>query len=99
MANDEYKVIKKVMEDKELADELEQVSPGLKAQMAGYLLSPWLPHGAIRKIIMIIIALFALIGGVKFGQKLFFLLLILLPIFSPRIVGEVSLFIGKLSRK
>ena len=99
MANDEYKVFTKVMDNKELADELEQVSTGLKAQMAGYLLSPWLPHGAIRKIIMIIIALFALIGGVKFGQKLFFLLLILLPIFSPRIVGEVSLFIEKLSRK
>jgi hypothetical protein len=87
------------MENKELADELERVNPGIKAQMAGYLLRPWLPHGATRKIIMIIIVIVALIGGVKYGQNLFFLLLLLLPCFSPRIVGEISLFIGKLSNK
>ncbi len=83
MAKDEYEAIKKIMEDKELADEMEKVSPGMKAQMAGYLLSPWLPHGGIRKILMIIIALVALVSGGVYGKKLFFLLLLIL-FFSPR---------------
>lgn len=99
MAKDEYEAIKKIMEDKELADEMEEVSPGIKAQMAGYLLSPWLPHGATRKILMIIIALVGLVGGGVYGQKLFFLLLLILPFFSPRIIGEVARFIGMISRK
>jgi len=99
MAEDEYEVIKKIMENKELADEMEQVSPGIKALMTGYLLNPWLPHGATRKILMVAIALVGLVGGVVYGQKFFFLLLLILPFFSPRIVGEVAMFIGRISVK
>lgn len=100
MANDHYdKAFKKILENKELADEMEKVSPGIKAQMTGYLLSSWLPRDTKRKVMMLVIALVTLIGGLIYGQKLFFLLLLILPFFSPRIVGEVAMFLGRISKK
>lgn len=100
MANGNYdKAFKKILENKDIADEMEKVSPGIKAQMAGYLLSSWLPRDATREIIMVIIALVAIVGGFIYGQKLFYLLLLILPFFSPRIVGEVAMFLGRISKK
>jgi hypothetical protein len=98
MSKDEHEVIKRILENKDLADETEKVRPGIKAQMAGYLMSPWLPHGTTRKIIMVVIVLIALVG-VVYSCKLFILLLLILPFFSPRIVGEIARFIGMISKK
>jgi hypothetical protein len=95
MSDEHYKVIKEIMENPELADEMEKVQPGVKAQMSGYLLSPWLPHGAARKVVMIVIALVAVLGYLMTGSGYFLLALLLLPMFSPRLVGEAARALGK----
>ena len=94
MANSDYEIIKKISEHPELADEMEKVSPGIKAKMSGYLLSPWLPRGISRKLIMLIILIVAIIGCFFYGKPLLLILLLLLPLFSPRIAGEIALFMG-----
>ncbi len=90
----EYELLRRAMSHKSLADEMEKVSPGIKAEISGYLLSQWLPSGWGRKIAMAIIFLIAVLGSFK--STWFLLLLLLLPLFSPRIVGEVARFFGKL---
>jgi len=95
MSDEHYKAIKAIMDHPELAGELEKIHPGLKAQMSGYLLSPWLPHGVVRKIIMIIIAFIAILGYFVEGSGYFLFALLLLPMFSPRLVGEAARALGK----
>ena len=63
---------KKILENKELADEMEKISPEIKPQMAGYLMRSWLPPGIVRKSIMVSIALIAILGGIFYDFKLFF---------------------------
>lgn len=99
MANNNIdKAFKKILDNKEIADAMEKASPGITGKIAGYLMSSWLPQDMIRKAIMIIIALIAVIGGFIYGQKLFYLLLLILPMFSPRIVGEGAAFFGRISK-
>jgi len=95
MSDDHYKVIKAIVENPALADELERVHPGVKAQMSGYLLSPLLPHGVARKIVIIIIILIGVLGYLMTGSGYFLLALLLLPMFSPRLVGEAARALGK----
>ena len=85
------KVFKKIMEDKELSDEMEKVSPGIKGAMAGLMMRSWLPFGVLRKVIMGLIILGALIGAIF--DKRWFLMLLVACTFSPRIMGE---FLGAL---
>lgn len=92
----QYETVKKIMEHPEITDEMEKVSPGIKSKMAGYLLSPWLPISWTRRIIMVIIIIVAIF---RISISLWFLLLFLLPLFSPRIVGEIVRFFGKINRK
>ena len=100
MKNDkQYEAIKQIMDNPELADEMEKVHPGIKAQMAGYLCSPWLPMGATRKVVMLIIALIAIIGAVVFDDKLFYLFLLILLFFSPRVMGVIAYFCGMMFRR
>lgn len=75
-------------------DEKERLR-NISAMMSGYLLSFWLPKGIIRKILMFMSFLVGIIG--TFQLSPWFLLFVFLGCcFSPRIIGEVSLFIGKL---
>ncbi|MBI3573397.1 MAG: hypothetical protein HY092_04315 [Candidatus Kerfeldbacteria bacterium] len=65
MPNNQYdEAFKKILDNKEIVDELEKASPGIKAKMAGHLMSHWLPSGMARKLVMIIIALAAVTGGI-----------------------------------
>ena len=70
-------------------EELQDQAAGL----AGILSSPWLPVSWIRRVIMLAIVLLglqqALIG--HYGAMLWWLLL---PLFSPRIVGEAAHLCG-----
>jgi len=97
--NNTDELLKEVLENEQLADELESVTPGIKAQMAGYLLRSWFPRDAKRRITMLVIALVAVMGGFVYGHKLFYLLLLVLPLFSPRIVGELILFRARMSKR
>jgi hypothetical protein len=92
----EYKSIKGIMDNPELADEMEKVHPGIKAEMAGYLMHPWLPAGMGRKVLMFAIAVFVILLAIVFDNKLFYLLLFVLVLFSPRATGELLSFYGKL---
>jgi hypothetical protein len=91
--NKDYEVIKKITENRELVDRMERENPGVTAKMAGYLLSPWLPIGVGRKIVMVVIFLIALLGSLL--NPFCLLLLIILPLFSPRVIGEIVSFLGR----
>jgi hypothetical protein len=69
------------------------------AGIAGSRLRSWLPRGTGRKLIMLGIAA-ATVFGVVYGQSPYWLLLLLLlPTFSPRAMGEALLFISRLRRR
>ena len=67
----------------------------VEAMLAGYQLSFWLP-GGWRNIIMLVIVVFAVLGGFLVHWYWVFLLLWATS-FSPRLVGKVAFFIGFLS--
>jgi len=96
MDSKQYNAIKQIMNNPELADEMEKVDPGIKAQMAGYLLNPWLPVGVARKVLMAIIALAGILLPVVSGNKWFYLLLLISLSFSPRAMGEFLRLYGKI---
>jgi hypothetical protein len=68
------------------------------AQMCGYLASPWLPVGIWRKIVMVILLIFGAYGFAV-DKPIIAVCWVLIPAFSPRIVGETFFFIGQLTRK
>lgn len=67
------------------------------SMLAGYQLSFWLPTTITRKALMF---LFLIIGvfGTLWWSPWFALLVVFGCLFSPRIVGELSVFIGRLSK-
>jgi hypothetical protein len=99
MEKKDYEVIRKIMANHEFANKMEKLDPGIKDQMAGILLSPWLPSGLIRKMIMLIIVAIAIIGALFYKNNLFYLLLLILPIFSPRSMGEILFIYGKIFKQ
>jgi hypothetical protein len=68
------------------------------AKLAGALHSPWLPVAWSRRLIMIAIVLFGVQQAWWSGNYEPLVWWLLLPVFSPRIIGECSYFIGVLSR-
>ena len=63
-------------------------------KLSGVLLSIWFPIGVGRKLIMFV--LFSIgIYGLEIENDYLLISWILLPCFSPRIVGEVSYLIGR----
>ncbi len=97
MDRKQHEAIEKIMKNKELSDVMEKVSPGIKGIMAGYLLSHWFPLDLKRRLIMLFIFLVSIIGSLT--NIWFLLLLIILPLFSSRIVGELLILIGKHKNK
>lgn len=89
-------VFNKILKDKKLSEEMERVSPGITSKMAGYVLSSWLPIGTNRIIVVGLIVIIAI--GAIFDKRFLYLLLIL-PLFSPRITAEILMFLGSLFGK
>lgn len=110
MTNDEYEAIRKITDpdptDRKGQEDLTQlenltgipIRHEVQSLKVAQELSRWLPRGMARKIIMIAIVLVAFIGGFVYGHKLFYLFLLILPFFSPRIIGRVFILSGKISK-
>src|SRR6266536_4109083 len=69
------------------------------ARLAGVLLRPWLPVDWKRRLIMAGIVLLGIQQAAWADNYRPFLWWLLLPAFSPRIMGECAYFLGALSRK
>ncbi|MEK7584817.1 MAG: hypothetical protein AAB490_06250 [Patescibacteria group bacterium] len=69
-----------------------------KSALAGAMLSSWLPADGVRRAIMLVLLIIGLYGFIhgKLALLVFWLILLL---FSPRIVGEVVMLLGRISRK
>ena len=89
--------VTELLKDETLSAEERHTLEMHQARLAGVLLRPWLPFDWGRRLIMIGILAFDVYGLVVENYQVF-LWWLLLPCFSPRIVGEVSYFLGKLSR-
>ena len=89
--------ITEFLKDETLTEEERQEMEKHAARLAGVILSPWIPFGWSRRLIMAGIVALALYGLTVGGQVLIWLAL--LPFFSPRIMGEASFFLGKLFGK
>ncbi len=71
----------------------------INSAIAGQLLSSWLPFGPLRKFIffaVIIVAVCELTFGK--GEWYGFLLIFIACIMSPRVIGGIAYFVGKISR-
>jgi len=82
--------VNKALTEENLSAEERKKFETLKAQLAGTLLSPWLPVDWIRRVIMMI--MLAIVGIIGLVESDYFLMLfwLLLPIFSPRFIGELT---------
>lgn len=65
-------------------------------QVAGLRLSKWLPKGLARKTAMVLLIVLSLVGMTYFHTAYWLMLLLLVPMFSPRCVGETLMFLGRL---
>ena len=91
-------LIAKLLSEGNLSEEEKQKFEILQAQLAGVLLNPWLPFGWGRRSIMIILFLIGIFGLIE-GNNFLMLSWLLLPIFSPRFIGEASCLLGKIFSK
>ena len=105
MDSEQYRQIKKASElvkhslehDNLTAEERQQLEQSY-AQMCGYLASPWLPIGIGRKAVILALLILGAYGF-AIDKPLIALCWILIPLFSPRLVGEALLIIGKNKRR
>jgi hypothetical protein len=86
-----------LLKEGNLSPEEKQKLEEINAQLSGLLMSPWLPIDWGRKGIMIFIFVIGIIGIIQ-EHTLAALLWMLLPLFSPRIQGEVLRRIGRFSQ-
>ena len=91
-----FEGISKILERSDLTAEERKKFEILKDQLAGSLLSSWLPLGRGRKSIMIIVALIAIYFLIQSAYISMIITLIILCMFSPRIVGEIAVIIGNM---
>ena len=105
MNSDEYKEAKKRFEAIDRSLKNDNLSPEerknlgkLHAQLAAVLLHPLIPADWGRRIIMILVFLIGLYGIVG-GNPQSIWVWILLPLFSPRIVGKIAYAIGEILSK
>lgn len=91
---EQYEALRKIGSNPEALDMLEKSSPGTKDLITAVILNRWFPVGWSRRVMMAIILIVALLGS--FSSFWFLSLLLLLPLFSPRIAGEIVRFIDLL---
>lgn len=89
--------ISELLKDETLSAEELHILEIHQAALAGTLLRSWLPLGWGRRLIMIGIVALGVYGITEDNYQVFVWWL-LLPFFSPRIVGEIGYFLGKLTR-
>jgi hypothetical protein len=97
MSKENAEALKRLAENPKLLDDLDKVSPGLKDQVYGYTLSKWLPDGIVRNGLMLLFAVLGLLGLFSDFHR-FLVFFILVPLFSPRVMGEVSALVGRISK-
>ncbi len=94
--------------EKEIKEQIEKIdqllaNPDLPEEMSGYLKSSkamldvslnntWLPRSARRRLIMLAVFILGIMGVIDGDMS--WLLLLLVPIFSPKIVIKTSMLIG-----
>lgn len=91
------KGLRELSQHQDILDEMEKADPDIKAKIAGVIMSTWLPYGWFRRFVMFVLLAICILGGLFVDVK-FFLLVFLIAFFSPRIVGEVAIFIGYLKQ-
>jgi hypothetical protein len=105
MNTEEYKQLKDVLEEltkesqnENLTQEQRQEIEHHIATVSGQLLSIWIPIGITRKILMASFFLIGLLGFFTQYEWLIYLILIA-GLFSPRLTGEISYMLGRMSKK
>ncbi|MDG1074547.1 MAG: hypothetical protein P8O76_06265 [Methylophilaceae bacterium] len=86
--------IAKLLMDKNIAEDERQRLETLQAGLSGVLHRTWLPLGWGSRLIMLVLFL---VGAIGFSQQSGYFLFawILLPLFSPRLVGEFTYLLGR----
>lgn len=96
-AKESSEEIAKLLREGNLSAEEKQKFETMQAGLAGALVSSWLPFGWGRWAIVITLLLVGVFGLVE-GNNYLLLAWLLLPFFSPRLMGELFYAIGKQSR-
>jgi hypothetical protein len=96
-AKKSFEKITELLKEGNLSAEEKQKFETLKTQLAGVLFRTWLPFDWVRRSIMIVLFFVGLYGLIE-GLYLLLLAWLILLFFSPRVVGEFSYALGKLSR-
>lgn len=94
------KILKELVEAQKISDlspEAREKIDKAAGAVAGDQLSDWLPDGWVRKVIMLVILLAGLYGAWR-GQHNWLYILLVLPIFSPRLMGWAAYLAGCFSR-
>lgn len=86
--------IAKLLKEGNLTAEDRQKFEMLQTQLAGVLMSTWLPFGWGRRSIMIVLLLVGAYGIVE-GSGYFLIAWLQLLLFSPRVVGELAFVYGR----
>jgi hypothetical protein len=85
-----------ILNDKNLSLEEKREFEVIHTQLAGALLSTWLPAGFGRKFAITLMIVVAIYFFIQYEYILGFIVLILACMFSPRIIGEAAVLIGKI---
>lgn len=94
-AKDVLEEITRALKEGNLSEEEKQKLELSQAQLSGQLLSIWWPYDWVRRSIMIVLFVVGLYGVIK-GSTHFLWAWSALIFFSPRIVGEISFFMGRI---
>ena len=93
-----FDATKKILDNKESSGLSEENIKELEhtlAAISGALLSSWLPRGIVRKLLLFFFLLIGIFGSL-FYSYYFLISFVIAGMFSPRVVGEAAIFIGRM---
>jgi VIT1/CCC1 family predicted Fe2+/Mn2+ transporter len=93
-----YENISNLLVDETLSTEERNKLETIKLQIAGSLMRSWLPAGIGRKLIMAALILVVAYFVIQSMYLAAIVTMVLLCLFSPRVVGEATLFMGRLNK-